>query len=417
MTETNNIDDLVLDIIMTKYSESKNILATKDLKGTIFENYKSNNTSNTNFFNEIDFYNLVSSITKSSKNNEPLILNSKYSSVDNKYVLDFDFKGQNYVGSMSSESLNDFQKLLNERKAGIIKTDKSIEKMFGEDIAYSLKQNIGRDIQNVSNLENISFNKVYDGKLKDTNEEVIIKVTNNYQKAKIECLANYYLSQHPVLGKVIAPSVIEEPVALEDGVWLTVQKKIHDKKEYSTMHYISSLALLHSYGKGIMTRNAGIILPEWEAKSFDELLDNISINENPAKFKHLKQRYNEIAHELRTRPEYVLIHGDAKKDNLTFGKLLDLEGVKNGHPSIDLSICLAQSGVPTEHWDKYLGIYCDIVKNETGINYTHKDLKQLTDLTKKAYVVTGLKEYSGISSRPIRKQQNYQMHQLLFGLI
>lgn len=347
----------------------------------------------------------------------PLIINTKRPPKYDRRYISFDYKGSKYSGTIDPKSMNDLRSLLNKKRSMSIITEKSLEEMFGEDIAYSLKQNIGRDIQNVSNLGTVSFNKVYDGKLKDTNEEVIIKVTNNYQKAKIECLANYYLSQHPVLGKVIALGVIEEPVALEDGVWLTVQKKVHDKKEYSTMHYISSLALLHSYGKGIMSRNAGIILPEWEAKSFDELLDNIAINENPAKFKHLKQRYNEIAHELRTRPEYVLIHGDAKKDNLTFGKLLDLEGIKNGHPSIDLSICLAQSGIPTEHWDKYLGIYCDIVKNETGINYTHNDLKQLTDLTKKAYVVTGLNEYSGISSRPIRKQQNYQMQQLLFGLI
>ncbi|GIU68885.1 MAG: hypothetical protein KatS3mg002_0121 [Candidatus Woesearchaeota archaeon] len=334
------------------------------------------------------------------------LINIIYSG-DSKKISEYSINGG---FKKSIEIFDDLSKKIDNAYLEALKTAEfNNTKSLLMNISSDLYESIIRDISEVelSDIEKnnkISTNKVYTAK-SESGQSFIIKITKNEKKAKIESAAGYYLSKQEKLKDIIAPSIFPEPLQLGD-YYIVIQDEIKDEKSYDIYHYIAALAMLHSHGNDAI--NGRIFVPEYEAKNFDEIIEDISRKESTQSYLRLKQYYKDASQELKEMNHKVLIHSDAKKDNLSLGKILDLEHLKIGNPAIDLSLYLIESGIGREHWTQYAQVYLDIVGKETATHYTIDDTNKLVNAMEKAAILTTLKELSGLYSREMGRKEQMQ---------
>jgi len=250
----------------------------------------------------------------------------------------------------------------------------------------------------VQHLSEISFNEVYDAIHRETGKPLIVKVTNDRSRARIEARAGHFLSRHNRIAEFVQRT-IPEPFEY-NGLYITVQEKNEDQTKYDAYRYMTALGVLHAHGKKAL--EGKVELSPYQTRSWDSVIAVL-----PQKFKHLKNLYKEITREQSETNTHV-IHSDAKPDNLKHGKLLDLEGLSEGKPATDVSLYLIMKA-PVQEWDQYIMAYLQTYEEETKKNgYANRNFKQFSKQVKKTAIATGLKELRGLYSRKIGdKEREY----------
>lgn len=308
-----------------------------------------------------------------------------------------------------------FHNLFNNRNQRIDGLSQIVE----DEDAERIYSKIEEDITDLQRMDYVSYNSVFDAVHKQTKKDIKIKVTGNRKKAEIECVANYFLSQHHRLKHIITPGLTLDPVELGDGFYATVQETIvgeDNEKIYDTHYYMAAFAMLHSHASGVLREN-NVNVPTWKAKEFDDILVDIDQSRNPEAYRFLKTRYKENAEILNNLEPECVIHTDAKNGNRKIGKIIDLESLQYGHPAIDIALILTQQGIKTEEWGKYIESYCSVFATETGANYDIDGMKKLLDLSYKAKSVVSFKELGGLYSRKMENTQIKEANQLEDSLI
>jgi thiamine kinase-like enzyme len=321
-----------------------------------------------------------------------------------------------YVGVLSGQNQGDAAYSLEYslRLLDLHRPASSIEKLselIDEESYYAIADAIDNvDLDEIKRNSTISFNKVFEARDKESGKELLIKVTSNPLRAKIESAANYYLSRNEKFERIIAKGHHPRPL-VHKGLYITVQDKISDDRKYSAHHYVSALAMLHVRGAEVLTEDK-VVIPEYRAKCFEEILEEISRRESPAAYAHMKGLYEDIVAELVEEGLKKTIHSDTKPDNLRLGRLLDLEGIKLGDPAIDLSLYFVESGIPEEEWASYVQTYLSVVSQETGQHYGVDMVHKLTKKIGCVALVPCIKELGGIYSRPMRGSQTEEAKRL-----
>jgi len=155
-----------------------------------------------------------------------------------------------------------------------------------------------------------------------------------------------------------------------------------------------------------------VTVPDFEAKPFDAILEEIAQRESPAQYEHLRSQYDDVVAELDEINNKVLAHTDTKMDNLNRGYILDLEGLKKANPAVDLSLYLVESGISQEEWMPFVQTYLEVVQKETGRNYTPNELVDLTNRVRRVATITAVKELGGLYSREMTPQTTQRADQL-----
>lgn len=266
-----------------------------------------------------------------------------------------------------------------------------------DDESYeAIKRGLDANLETLAGEGTLSYNQVFHA-TGSKGEKLIIKASGNARKARIEAAANYHFSRHAKLTSYVAAGREERPIEV-NGLYLTIQEEVLDKRSYDAHHYMVALAHLHTYGHVSLPKQ-GISLPEWESKTFDNILADIDRSESTRPWERLRSQYEALAGRVREVSEKVLIHGDAKADNLRFGKLLDLEGLKVGDPALDLALYLGSSAILSASWGKYIHTYLMARAEEEGESFDSGAFSTLLQRTKMVAPLVLFKEYGGLASR------------------
>jgi len=272
-----------------------------------------------------------------------------------------------------------------------------LEELIDERSYQAILKGLSRDVEKVSPLKEISFHKVYDAQHKETGEPLIVKVTDDPDRARIEARAGHLLSKHKRIGRYIQRTA-PEPFEY-NGMYITVQEKNEDQTKYDIYCYMTALAVLHAHGKKAL--QGEVKLPKYKPKRWEAVIDVI-----PSKFKYLQNLYEDITKEQKGTH---VIHSDTKPDNLKFGKLLDLEGLSEGKPATDVSLYLLLKA-PLQDWDEYILGHLETYGEETGQvnNFAIDNFDRFSKDVRRTAIATGLKELSGLYSRPMGdKEREY----------
>jgi len=251
-------------------------------------------------------------------------------------------------------------------------------------------------LETVHHLPETSFNEVYDARHRETGQPLVVKATNNPLRARIEARAGHFFSQHDKIGSFVQRT-LPEPFEY-NGLYITVQEKNEDQTKYDIYRYMTALGVLHAHGKKAL--EGKVDLPQYQPKPWDSVIAAV-----PPKFKHLENLYTEITREQKGTH---VIHSDTKPDNLKFGKLLDLEGLSKGKPATDVSLYLLMKA-PLQDWNQYIMACLQTYEEETGeTGYVNRNFERFSKQVKRIAVATGLKELSGLYSRPMGdKEKRY----------
>lgn len=255
-------------------------------------------------------------------------------------------------------------------------------------------------LQDAKRNEIISQNRSFYVRDKDGNR-LLLKITGNKAKARMEAAANYYLSSHL---KFIAPGKFSEPLEA-NGLYLTLQKDISEETietaaEMPLDYWIGAFALFHREAERIL-QEEGVNLREVAFKTADHESERYLRGRKNHELKLDLVRFEEAIDYLQTSSPKVLIHNDPKKSNLVGKYIVDLELCGRGHPAIDLALLFMQYGVFEAEWDIHLRKY--LTAKGTAESYGD-ELKNLKEGMRHATHYTAVREIIGSSLREVRPE-------------
>ncbi len=270
-----------------------------------------------------------------------------------------------------------------------------------EVIIRSIENDLGKEVKQINHNGAVSFNKVYDAK-SPQGDDLIVKVTGNKTKAKIEAAANYHLYKHDVLGMYFAEGLVPEPIKIGD-VYLTVQRRVEDNSEHDAAYFMTALAYIHAYA-GSALKETGVIVPVLEKREFGEIIDNAK-TKLPVKVRTLKGKYDDAAALVNETDDLVISPTDLKQDNIIGGKFIDLESFKVADRAYSIASYLVNNhSMETEKWKSYIQAYTDTINRVTN-GSVFLDASDLERRVKEIAIVPAAREVGGIHSRKMGLEQ------------
>jgi hypothetical protein len=252
-------------------------------------------------------------------------------------------------------------------------------------------------MQKVERNEIVSANKNF--YVTDSNgEKLLLKISDNKTKAKIEAAANYYLGNH---FNFIIPGKSPKPIEA-NGLYMTLQKDVSDEVLIlkPLEYWISSLALFHRDAEKILKEN-NVEVKDKKLRSAEEIKEMYSRGRGVHDLGHFNEsELEDVVKLLEETEQKAYIHGDLKNGNRHSSYLVDLEGCGKGHPGIDLSMLFMQYNLPQEQWDDYLNMYLEVKGVESSFD---QELNELREGVEKAAIYTATKEVVGSSLREVRE--------------
>ena len=171
---------------------------------------------------------------------------------------------------------------------------------------------------------------------------------------------------------------------------------VRESAKMSLEYWISTIALFHEEAEKILRDN--------EVEIFTHVPKSVTYFEN--QFDKTRKvngiKFNKSM--LKDSIDYIvesdnstLIHRDLHGDNL-FGKyLVDLDTCEISNPGIDLAMLLMQYNVPTQHWNRWVEMYCEVREIDQRTEEGRKTVGEIYRGTIRAVPYIATKEILGSS--------------------